>query len=43
MRLCIRWHSYLEAVHLGGAPGENNSGQQEDEGVCYQAVHRFPI
>lgn len=35
--------SYLEAGHLGGALGENDSGQQEEEGVGHQAVHRLPI
>ena len=35
--------SYLEAVHLGGALGENDAGQQEEEGVSHQGVHRLPI
>lgn len=35
--------SYLEAVNLGGTLGENNSGQQQEEGVGHQAVHRLPI
>lgn len=34
---------YLEGDHLGGAFGENNPGQQEEEGVGNEAVHRFPI
>jgi len=34
---------YLEAFHLGRALGENYPGQQEEEGVDYQAIDRFPI
>lgn len=35
--------SYLEAVHLGGALGEDDASQQEEEGVGHQAVHCLPI